>query len=191
MLSTFLVRLGLPLALKFSVYQPSFYQKSFEEETVVLMMASEFLTLILTFLKKNLQLSLLQGRPMCQAVAFVKLSEIPACFMMLIFGKFQSRVRLCSHGVLNKSTFYHHVEILTQVLLVKHLLLTGRSDFICTTECCFQWHMHRKILYVYHVTWENLRGEGCMMQRKEKKSKPSTPGFSPKSARDIWCDMGA
>lgn len=53
MLSTFLVRLGLPLALKCSVYQPSFYQKSFEEEAVVLMMASEFLTLIINLLEEE------------------------------------------------------------------------------------------------------------------------------------------
>lgn len=55
MLSTFLVRLGLPLALKFSEYQPSFYQKSlaFEEKAVVHMMASEFLTLIINLLEEE------------------------------------------------------------------------------------------------------------------------------------------
>lgn len=154
MLSTFLVTLGLPPALKFSEYLPSFYQKSlaFEEEAVVHMMASEFLPLIINLLEEEFTVVPITQKADVPGVAFVKLSEIPACFMMLIFGKFQSSVRLCSHSVLDKSTFHHHVGILTQVLLVKHLLLTCRSDFICTTECCFQGHMHRKILYVYHVT---------------------------------------
>lgn len=180
MLSTFLVRLGLPLALKFSVYQPSFYQKSlaFEEEAVVHMMASEFLTLIINLLEEEFAVvPITRKEDPCAKVLHLWNSEIPACFMMLIFGKFQSRVRLCSHGVLNKSTFHHHVEILTQVLLVKHLFLTGRSDFICTTECCFQWHMHRKMLYVYHVTWENLHGEGMHDAEEREKEQAQHTWF--------------
>lgn len=90
MLETFLVRVGrhVPslsqLALQVSEHQSSFYQKSlaFDEEEVVYTMTSEFLTLIVTFLKKKLQSSLLQGRQACQSAAFVKLSEIRAHFVI-------------------------------------------------------------------------------------------------------------
>lgn len=59
---------------------------AFEEEEVVYMMTSEFLTLIVTFLNKKLQSSLLQGRWVCQGASFVKLSEIRARFVTLTFG---------------------------------------------------------------------------------------------------------
>lgn len=84
-------------------YEPFFYQKNspFEEKGVVYMRTLDFLTLVMNFVEKTLQVS---------PLAFMKWMENPAAFCDSDLRE-QSRDRLCSHGVLGKSISHPQWEI--------------------------------------------------------------------------------
>ena len=104
---------------------------------MVYVRTSEFLTSIMKFLEEDFAGVPVPGRWACPSAAFMKRSENPDSFCDADLRE-QSRDRLCSHGVLDKSTSHPHCGILTQLLFVKHLSLTRSSDSAGTAECCFQ-----------------------------------------------------
>lgn len=97
----------------------------------------------------------------------MKPSEIPASFCDSDLRE-QFRDRLCSHGVLDKSTSHHHCGILTRLLLVKHLPLTRSSDAECSADVASSGSCTGKLSISHTVDW-NLGGKKvCGTEEREK-----------------------
>lgn len=92
------------LALK-SEDQTFFYWKglAFEEEAVVYTMTSEFLTLITNFLEEEFVVVPIVGKAAVLRYCIYEIECNSSLFCDPELWK-QSRVSLCPHGVLNKST---------------------------------------------------------------------------------------